>query len=271
MDSERPNEYRSWRHRLEEPGALPGMGLTDKEAAWDKLYERLGETPRRRALPWLWTAAACLLLALIPAAFFLREKKDIPHAGSPKVAVQPKTNRPRTSQHPTDQPQPRTAIPEPSLVIQNIPSPQPVAPPRPVRRERPAAVKTPIQTDAPIAIQSPARTPDAIQSQSLSPVAVEHPARTPLPERLSFPRPDLSRPVTMASAQAAPKKEIRIVHINELEPPRPIPPTAGQRLKPGRLRIGFNPEQDVLRPATTYETYQTDHPVISFKHTTQNP
>jgi len=243
MDNGRPGEYRSWRHRLEEPGALPGVGLTDKEATWDKLYDRLRETPRRRTLPWLWTAAACLLLALAPAAFFLREKKVTIYPNPPKVAVQPKTN-PR-----------QTAAPEPSIVIRNtmqVPLPRPVAPLHAVRRERPAPVKTP--------------------AIALTPVVLQSPARQTLPELLLPPRPDLSKPV-IASTQTTPKKELRVVHINELEPLQPAPAaaSAGQRLKPGRLHIGFHPEQDAFRPATTYyETYQTDHPIISFKPS-QNP
>ena len=47
MDNERPNERTLWSSRLEEPGALPGTGLTDKEAAWDKLYDRLRENVRK--------------------------------------------------------------------------------------------------------------------------------------------------------------------------------------------------------------------------------
>ena len=64
MDNERPGEYSSWSSRLEGPGALPEMGMTDKEAAWDKLYDRLKEEkPRRRSIIWLWAAAACILNA----------------------------------------------------------------------------------------------------------------------------------------------------------------------------------------------------------------
>src|SRR5581483_2005969 len=74
MDNERPNERTSWSRRLEQPGALPGTGLTDKEAAWDKLYDRLrGEAPRRRRMVWLWAAAVCLLLIVVPAALLLKD------------------------------------------------------------------------------------------------------------------------------------------------------------------------------------------------------
>jgi len=88
MDKERPNEQTWLSSRLEEPGALPGLGLTDKEATWDKLYERLSERPRRRNLTWLWAAAACILLALIPAAVLLKEKRAFPLSGGPtKIPV----------------------------------------------------------------------------------------------------------------------------------------------------------------------------------------
>lgn len=263
MDNERPSEYRSWRHRLEEPGALPGAGLTDKEAAWDKLYERLGETPRRKTLPWLWAAAACLLLALVPAAFFLREKKVIPHPDTPEMAVQPGTHGTQT--HPADQPQPRTPNPDPMPVTQNnLPAPTTATatPLHPARRERPAAIKQPALT--PIVRQSPALAPIAMQSPA--PGTAEHSSLSDLLPNL---RPDLSKPLIVA--QTPPKKEPRVIHINELEPPQPAPSTAGPRLKPGRLYIGLIPAQDVLRPATTYETHQADHPIITFKHTTPNP
>lgn len=254
MDNERPSEFRSWRHRLEEPGALPGAGLTDKEAAWDKLYERLGETPRRKALPWLWAAAACLLLALVPAAFFLREKKVIPHPNTPEMAVQPRTHGTRTQS--ADEPQPPTpdADPGPSITTQNISQTQLTTSLHPARRERPG--HTAKNTTRPV----------AATGLSLAATVRRSPARTNF---LPGPHPDLSKPLIVA--QTPPKKEYRVIHINELEPPQPAPSTAGPRLKPGRLHIGLIPSQDVLRPATTYETYQTDHPIILFKHTTPNP
>jgi hypothetical protein len=248
MDNERPGEYRSWRHRLEEPGALPGVGLTDKEAAWDKLYHRLGGTPRRRTLPWLWTAAACLLLALVPAAFFLREKRVMIYSNPSKVTGQRKTNQPRTP----------APDPGPSIIKQNtlppLPS-QPITTLHPGRRENLAYAKRPAPAKAPAIARIPTLTH--------TPIILQSPARQPL--LLLPPRPDLSRPIA-ASIPAAPKKALRVVHINELEPQQPTPAAAraGQRLKPGRLHIDFHPEQEVLHPATTYETYQADHPIISF-------
>ena len=71
MSNERPDEFLSWRTKLTQPDALPEQGLDDPESAWQQLYARLGEKPRRRLFYW-YGAAACLLLALIPAALLFR-------------------------------------------------------------------------------------------------------------------------------------------------------------------------------------------------------
>jgi hypothetical protein len=65
MSNERTDEFLSWRGRLDQPDALPEQGLDNHEASWQRLAERLREKPRR--LTGYWVAAACLLLALIPA------------------------------------------------------------------------------------------------------------------------------------------------------------------------------------------------------------
>jgi hypothetical protein len=85
---------------------------------------------------------------------------------------------------------------------------------------------------------------------------------------LVFARPDLSKPVTVTAA-APLKKELRVVHINELEPSQPTPAMVkGPRQKPGGLRIGLVP-QETLRPSTTYAEPEA-HSILSLKHT-QNP
>ncbi|HEY8972013.1 MAG TPA: hypothetical protein VIM64_23080, partial [Puia sp.] len=82
------------------------------------------------------------------------------------------------------------------------------------------------------------------------------------------PRPDLSKSMT-ATAVAPIKKEQRVVHINEIEPPQPTPATVkGPRQKPGGLRIGLAP-QETLRPSTTYAGPEV-YSILSLKHT-QNP
>ena len=66
MSNERQNDFLSWRTSLDNPDGIPGLGLDNKEAAWENLLDRLAETPRRNYTAW-YIAAACFLLALLPA------------------------------------------------------------------------------------------------------------------------------------------------------------------------------------------------------------
>jgi len=260
MDNERPNDRTTWSRRLEEPGALPGTGLTDKEAAWDKLYDRLKEsegTPRRRRMIWLWAAAACLLLIIIPAALLLRDRHRTPHPDPEKIPVaanqpiHPAPGRPAdpaTASHP-----PVAVTPAPTAGSPTHPSSDP-APGHPVASHLSSAHPTASHPGRP--------TPSRPDLNKL----LAHNADT---LTLVFaPRPDLSKPLTVAAA-ASHKKEQRVVHINELGAPQPTPATVkGPRQKPGGLRIGLSP-QETFRPSTTYAEPEA-HSIISLKHA-QNP
>ncbi len=74
MSKEKPDEFLSWRGRLNRPEALPEQGLEDRELSWEKLAERLREKPRRRRTAY-WIAAACLLLALAPVARLFHDRR----------------------------------------------------------------------------------------------------------------------------------------------------------------------------------------------------
>jgi len=246
MDNERPSEFNTWRHRLEEPGALPGIGLSDKEAAWDKLYERLGETRRRRTPVWIWAAAACILLSLIPAAILLSprgKKEDQPITQAP--IRNPVTSGAKASSAP------KTPGNAPSVAQTNIPVTRAAGHPRPLAKTEP--VDRPVKLSG--ALHHP--TPPLSPVQSLK--------FTPAPDSFYPGRPDLSQSIPKVIAAAPPKKELRVIHINELEPPNPSAATGGRKQKAGRLYITLYPEQEPFRPATTYEP-PSDHPIINFKH-----
>lgn len=70
MSDARLDEFSDWKTRLEQPGLVPEYNLVDKDATWDKLYDRLHGTRRRKVFPLrrrrslYWIAAACVLLVL---------------------------------------------------------------------------------------------------------------------------------------------------------------------------------------------------------------
>lgn len=315
MDNERPNERTSWSQRLEEPGALPG--LTDRERAWDKLYDRLkadvrktglrrklahfperrpssdlrrrdpsrsqastepggafpsdneplarSEAPRRRRrMIWCWTVAACLLLIVIPAALFLKDG----HRGAKRdpqkipVAVNTGDRHDHSADNPGSRPdhiidnsgQNRTRTNPSSSAGQSTSASSNMALSNPSRQAHP----TPTVHPSPGHPSSMASNPSQVHRPDLNMLL----ARTRDTLTLVFARPDLSKPpVLVGAASKPPKKELRVVHINELQPWQPTPAMAiGQRRRPGALHIELSEEP--LRPSTTF-TGQAPEPIIS--------
>src|SRR5450631_2335402 len=80
MSNERPDNEISWGNKLDDPDGVSPEPWAGKDAAWEKLYSRLHEKPRRRIPFWYWAAAACLLGAL-----YLGIKPGDLRRGSPGV------------------------------------------------------------------------------------------------------------------------------------------------------------------------------------------
>jgi hypothetical protein len=70
MSDVRHNEFSGWKARLEQTDLVPEYDVADKDATWDKLYDRLHRVPRRRVFhlrrrrSLYWIAAAFVLLVL---------------------------------------------------------------------------------------------------------------------------------------------------------------------------------------------------------------
>ena len=148
MSNERADEFLPWRGRLTPADALPEQGLEEKELTWQRLAERLQKKPRRRFAAW-WIAAACFVLAFLPASHLFRTRPAHP----PRIALHPAAR-------------------------------QPVAPLRGSRRERPTVSPAAAATAQPAVTAPPAATvPPAVSVPAAATVrpAVSVPAAVIVP------------------------------------------------------------------------------------------
>ena len=75
MLDEKPNNDFHWKNKLGELENLAGETF-NKEAAWDKLHERMQGKTRNKNAVLYGSAVACLVLALIISWIFLANKKE---------------------------------------------------------------------------------------------------------------------------------------------------------------------------------------------------
>ena len=76
MSNEKTDDFLAWRGRMDDPQGVPGHGLDDHEVTWERLMDRISETPRRRRFFGYRLIAACLLLALIPGVRFFQDRHN---------------------------------------------------------------------------------------------------------------------------------------------------------------------------------------------------
>jgi hypothetical protein len=75
MLHEKPGNDFHWKSKLEELESLPGETF-NKDAAWEKLHERMQGKHRNKKALWYWSAAACLLSAIMISWLFLTNKNE---------------------------------------------------------------------------------------------------------------------------------------------------------------------------------------------------
>jgi hypothetical protein len=192
MSNERPDDFQAWRSLLGQPDALPEQGLADKDATWERLFERLATKPRR--WPVYGIVAACILLALVPAARFFQDR--------PARTVSRHTKVEPVAFSPSDQRRPFRPAPATPLRRRGLPPSGAAITTTPSRTFFPVAL--PIRT----VTRGPMRTPPS----AIPLAAVDHAANPPqitlalAPPKLPV-RPD---PPT--------RSEWRVVNLNELNP-----------------------------------------------------
>jgi hypothetical protein len=221
-EEQRPDAFAEWRRLLRHPEAIPGQELADKDAAWDKLFDRLGEKPRRRFFGYR-IAAACILILLIPAARLFQHQpgsKDRPASARIRpVVVQPVPVRPAAAAANLAQAQPAT---QPNASH---------AGPQSGNKDRsaPARIK-------------PAGSPGAAHSNSAQPGLARQDQVRPDPAQpiiVAPPRLAATTPPPVLPPPQKPKKQWKVVDINELDPGRPRPHVMADNRQPPLLRLGL--------------------------------
>jgi hypothetical protein len=235
MSDERPDEFFSWRSRLGPPDALPEQGLDNRDLTWEKLTRRLGNTPGQDSaslpsgnyasiknalarLPVYRIAAACLLLLLIPAAR-LFHNRPTPGITSPRSGTL--TARPPGRQAPLIL-DPAEASP----VLRSAPPPKDLVRLQSINNKtRPA--KTVLRKTIP---QNQFAKPGDSLSSPANPGIVPDP-----PVQISgLPR----SPDPTSSQNTLISKQLKIVHINELDnPSHPEPAMTSIRSRDPDIRV----------------------------------
>jgi hypothetical protein len=243
MSNEKTDEFLSWRGRLDQPDALPEQGLDNHEASWQRLAERLREKPRR--LTGYWVAAACLLLALIPAIRFLHHRSPATALRLPapvmrhtsvrqEALVEKVAARPLPVAHPVSA---RSRVLDPRIKVFKMNTFPPLnVPPTPHPSPRPAADSITGPT-AP-----PAITAAAITAPDIKPATDSHQLMALLP---------------------APKKQLKVVYYNEISNPSGPSPSTAARI-PAFLKFSMGRSGSPIT-AGDQETQPNNDPVLTIK------
>ena len=187
MQDENPNDFH-WKNKLEDAESLSGETLTDNNAAWEKLHARLSEKPRRIRAAWYWSAAACLLLAVI-----------IPMMTATK-------KQPGLVKNNTEQTQPKKST----------------ATKAETQKENEVVKVTPVETAKKNTIKAPEQTSEKkdaaidIAQQEATVSTGFNDQQTIVPPPIILPQPPAdTAPITILAMLPA-KRKLKIVHINEL-------------------------------------------------------
>jgi hypothetical protein len=277
MSNEKADEFLSWRTALAQPDALPEQGLDDPEAAWQQLYARLEEKPRRHFFYWYGIAAACLLLLLIPAALLFRSRTAGPRPsfGKPSgVLQQASATRPAKPAKPlaAGSPMARTT---PAISITSVTPPAgplaplsigPVAPPdrywkRPPRMAGASKISRVLTRLLPPVFGRPVRLPALPSINAAAPA-------------ITVPLPPLTTPslpgARLAQQPATAKRSLRVISINEINNPGPAgPATALEQHNRIPFSIHFRPSGNPSGESVTALPEETDR--LTIKIALQNP
>lgn len=217
MSNEKHDEFSSWRSLLGSRDALPEYGLDSRDRAWEKLTRRLqpqpatrrdllqaGSTDRKRPAARryfvYWMAAACFLIALIPATLLRRIPTRMVTAPGPAQANAPAVRPPL-----------RPA--EDDIVFRSIPPPGDRTHRTPGSRDGLAV--TTLHTEPPTRRMAGSATPPR---PTVTPTLA--PAMPPIAEVPAAPQqnPQIAGTLLEDSQHKSLEiKQLKVVHINEID------------------------------------------------------
>ena len=237
MSNGTQDEFAAWGRLLRQPDALPHEGLADKDAAWDKLLDRLGEKTRRPSYGY-YIAAACILIFLLPTAHLFQTR---PVSGRGPAAIPREVSRPAL-QLPTAPP--LAAKPEVPVPLSRQ---SPPAPLRPGPQAHAAGSPRP-KTIQPAIYRQKTIPPEIAQTMPIRP---DLPA-TGLPP---------ATPHAQQGQTPAAKKQWKVVDLNELDPGRQRPHIMATNRKPLVLRIGLGTGNPGTNAGTAPPPSDDDNPL----------
>ena len=230
MSDEKQNN--SWQHKLEELDQLPGTEWR-KDAAWDKLYTRLQEKPRRKKTIWYMTAAACLLIAVVIAWMVMNPPKN-------ELAIKPalKRNQPGVTKTLPQQPVRSTIQSPPVISLQDRLQVKPVSA-KEYTDQRQRKINTGVYlTRISTMVKSSLPVNDDVQHDTTT--IVRLPVTLPVPQA-----------VIIAAAPA--KKKLKMVHLNELGFPMEDNSKMVRSANWHSFQIKFNGPDPFAQPFTSQE------------------
>lgn len=251
--------FAAWRRCLQQPDAVPGYGLADRDAAWEKLHRRLSRAPRRRRYAYR-IAAACILVLLVPSARLLWPGHRVPAPGSlptaassagktvralppPAAGAASATTGTATQAGPASPATAETATPAPS------PAAAPATPASTLSATGSSARLTAARSLAATAPRVLRGWPRPVRPVMTRPGSLLAAGTVPGGSAaITIPSPGLPATPPPVTARPAPKKEWKVVDLNELDPGR----QRAHGMAAGRqptFRIGLGIDEAETAPA----------------------
>ena len=183
------NSQNSWTRLLEDTDSLASETIRDKHEAWERLFSRLHEKPRRKLAAWYWVAASLLIVAVVGTLIVIRNEKHQP-----------------------------VVIAEPSPSSKQMPLAKET---KPVNEQKGSGYNLPGQVEktAPVVLRTKknaVRTIQLFDKDVTKDSVIGQSPEVAIARNMTVDTVDTTKTV---AAVTPPKKKLRVVHLNEIGQP----------------------------------------------------